>query len=488
MSRVSFFSKFETSKRQLLNNARQLDETRRDISSGKKLRNPSDNPSDTVRLLDFQNQKDDIKRFKDNITAGRNSLENSTSVLKQANSVLQRARELAVRGANDSLDSGARSNIADEINQRLEELVDLANSKVGDKFLFGGSETTGSAGSLFDVRRNGQDEIVEVTYNGDFNGKEAEVADGQLVQSNLPGHKVFQATNQSVTGGLEFGSEAAVTTDTMDQNGQIDSTKGKFKLDDSTIFYDTSEDSLTDLAQRINDKGIGVKAVIEGASGTEYEPNAADIDGTDANFQLKLKSRTPHQIYLKDVDRDPTGTPNQVEGLLNDLEFLGDGSGRPPEPRSEQDFPNPYHQDSEIGGKSMFDALMDAREALQPDSDADPAANFQVTLQNGTQAQLTDRPQDRPAQQGSEQAIEDLQKAIGNLNVNRSIGGARINRMESSKSRLLDIEVSTTELISQVQDTDLAEATTDFNRQRTVQQASLRMASQVSNLTLANFI
>jgi flagellar hook-associated protein 3 FlgL len=488
MSRVSFFSKFETSKRMLLENARQLDETRRDIASGKKLRKPSDNPTDTVRLLRFQNQQDNIERFKDNITQGRNSLENSNSVLKQANSVLQRARELAVRGANDSLDTSARSNIADEINQRLEELVDLANSKVGDKFLFGGSETTGETGSLFDVRRNGQNEIVEVRYNGDANNSEVEVSGGQLVKTNLPGHKVFQATNQTVTGGETFADKNSVTNESLDQNGAIDSTQGKFQLDDTTIFYDTAEDSLTDIAQRINDKGVGVKAVIEGASGTEYEPNAGDIAAGDAGYQLKFKSRTPHKIYMKDIDRDPTGTPNQVEGLLNDLQFLGDGSGRPPEPRSEQDFPNPYHQNSEIGGKSMFDALIDAREALQPNSDPDPAANFQVTLQNGNLAQLTDRPQDLPGQEGSEQAIEDLQNAINNLNVNRSIGGARINRVESSKSRLLDLEVSTTELVSELQDTDLAEATTRFSRQRTVQQASLRMATQVSNLTLANFI
>ncbi|MFB6356447.1 MAG: hypothetical protein ABEJ65_08020, partial [bacterium] len=146
----------------------------------------SDGPSEIVSLFRFENQLESVKQFKQNITEGKNFLENTDSVLSQATDVVQRARELAVRGANDSLNEEARENIANEINQRLEELVDLANSKIGGKYLFGGSETEIS-GDLFTVRRNGDGEIVEVTYNGDTNSSKKEVGDGEKVTSNLIG-------------------------------------------------------------------------------------------------------------------------------------------------------------------------------------------------------------------------------------------------------------------------------------------------------------
>jgi len=112
VTRVSFLTRFENSKRILLDNTAELNETRQEIASGKKLRVPSDNPSDTVRLLQFQNLEDNVEQFKSNINQGRNFLENSESTLQSVNSLLQRTRELAVRGANDSLNEEARSNIA----------------------------------------------------------------------------------------------------------------------------------------------------------------------------------------------------------------------------------------------------------------------------------------------------------------------------------------------------------------------------------------
>ena len=472
MSRISFFSQFERSERILLDNTRRLDETRREIASGKTLNNPSDNPTDVVSLLRFQNQRDNLEQQKKNITQGQNQLENTEAVLGEVNSIGQRVRELSVRGANDSLDDSARSNIADEMNQRLEELVDTANTKVGDKFIFGGAETEGTAGELFSVRRNGANEIVEVTFNGDANNSQVEVGDGQKVRSNLLGSEVFQATNQEITGGLTLSDK---TTNLSDLGAGIPDTEGFFQLDDTKVFYDTGEDSLQNIADRINEKGIDVEASIADTSG---------------GFRLQLKSRTPHQIFLKDIDRSPD-RPGRVEGLLSDLEFLGDGSGRPPRARENQDFPNPFHQNARLEGKSIFEAVIDARESLQPTGDADPpggVTNFRKTLQDGSLAEITNRPQDPVTQDGVQQSLEDLRLGLENINVNRSIGGARVSRMESADSRARDFEVSTTEIISQIQDTDLAQAFTDFSRDQAVQQASLRIASQLSNLSVVNLI
>ncbi|MFB6356448.1 MAG: hypothetical protein ABEJ65_08025, partial [bacterium] len=281
--------------------------------------------------------------------------------------------------------------------------------------------------------------------------------------------------NQEVTAGVTFANEADVTTNTIDQTTG-ESSEGFIKIDGEKIYYNSKKDTIQDLATRINDSGIDVKAVFEGSSGTEYDPG--DVPGSsDGAYQFKLKSRTPHQIFLKDFDRTPDSSPGSVEGLLDDLEIL-DGSGGP---REEQNFPNPYHSNATVDGKSLFDALMSLRESLQPSSDPD-TGNFQKG------AASTSRSLDPATKEGVENSLEDLQIGIDNLSVNRSVGGARINRMESAEVRAQDFEVNTKKLVSQVKDADISKVITKFRQQKLTQQASLRMSQQVLNLSLANLI
>ncbi len=553
MSRISYLTRFEHPKRILLNNTSDLQETMRKISTGKKLSNPSDNPPDLVRSFSFHNQKEQIQQYDQNITAGKNKLSASESIMSEVTGLVQRVRELAVRGANDSLGAKDRDLIASEVDQRLEELFDVANSQQADKYLFGGAETQG-IDQLFSAERNGEGEIVDVNYHGDATIQKKQVGEGEKVVSNLLGHEVFQATNQGVIGGVRFDSAGDVTT-SMDSattpGGNIGKNEGYFKIDGEKFYYDTGSDTLEDLASRINNRGIPVEAVIQGneqitntgseadntfridgnhkdklsaddkftvkgagaggdndgaytvdsvsedggdtfikvkenvvddpsAAGgriegiADYKPGSVSGTGHDS-YQLKLKSRTPHKISLEDVDRNPSASG--VQGLLNDLQMV---SG---DVNEDQNFPNSLHSNSVIEGKSLFDTIIDLREALQEGvGDADEG------LINQNNAQTTRNLDPANPREQIEQALEDLKRGTDNILTHRSVGGARLNRLESAKNRLDDKEVNTIELISEIEDTNLAKVISDYKRQQSVQQASLRMAGKVMQMTLANYI
>src|SRR5690606_21549990 len=55
--------------------------------------------------------------------------------------VLERARELAERGANDTLDATSRRALADEANVLWEHLLQVANTAYKGRYLFGGAQT-----------------------------------------------------------------------------------------------------------------------------------------------------------------------------------------------------------------------------------------------------------------------------------------------------------------------------------------------------------
>jgi len=64
------------------------------------------------------------------------------SALDQMTQIVQRVRELAVQGASDTVDAGARSAIATEVGQLVESLKEQANASYVGRHLFGGTATT----------------------------------------------------------------------------------------------------------------------------------------------------------------------------------------------------------------------------------------------------------------------------------------------------------------------------------------------------------
>jgi flagellar hook-associated protein 3 FlgL len=452
-----------------MDNTAKLDQTMRKISSGKQISSPSDNPPDMARLFRFHNQSEQIDQNQKNISSARNFLSNSEGILSNVTNIFQRVRELGIRAANDSLSSSERDLIAAEIDERLEELVDIANSKMGGRFLFGGAETEG-LDEIFSVERSGKGEIIGVTYNGDANNLVNQVGEGENVVSNIAGHEVFQASNQKLTGGVTF-ADPAVTLDNITGS----KTEGYFQLGGEKYYYDTSKDTVEDLVDRVNEKGAPIKAEIVDA----VDP--ATGNPIPGQSKLAFETRTPKQIYLRDFDRNPDDKTT-VDGLLKDLEFV-DGSDT-----DTDNFPPSLHQNATVYGKSVFDAMIDFRHALQA---GEQSYDSTVTMQYGN-ANVDPTRQlayiENNIAESIQQGLEDMQKSIDNNLVHRSIGGARTNRVDSAEVRAQDQKLNTTELISQLEDADLAEVITEHKMREAVQQASLRMASQVMKLSLANFI
>lgn len=116
-----------------------LSNTQLQLASGKRLNNPSDDPAGATQML-LLNQKLALnKQYQSNTNSALTRLEAEEQVLDAAGDSLQRIRELAVRGINGTLGPDNRQAIAEEVKQRLDELVDLANSKDGSgDYIFGG--------------------------------------------------------------------------------------------------------------------------------------------------------------------------------------------------------------------------------------------------------------------------------------------------------------------------------------------------------------
>ena len=147
-----------------------LDKYMDQLSTGKKINRPSDDPVIAMKGMNYRSQVSNVEQFDRNISEVHNWMDNSDAALDETTQALQRLRELAVQSSNGTYEDGQRKNIAAEVDQLKDHLVEVANTKVNDKHIFNGTSTTGespvtvdAAGDVTGVSTNNDDVRIEVT-------------------------------------------------------------------------------------------------------------------------------------------------------------------------------------------------------------------------------------------------------------------------------------------------------------------------------------
>lgn len=160
-----------------------LDHTQRQISTGRRILSPSDDPIAASRALEFRESIARLEQFDRNAGIAENRLAQEEAVVGSVNNVLQRVRELALQANNSTQSNETRALIAVEMREQLDYLVQLANQKDGNgNYLF--------AGNLEDVEpvtRMG----ANFAYNGDQGQRLIRIGDGRQIADSDPGADVF---------------------------------------------------------------------------------------------------------------------------------------------------------------------------------------------------------------------------------------------------------------------------------------------------------
>ncbi|MEP4547841.1 MAG: flagellar hook-associated protein FlgL [Saccharospirillum sp.] len=117
-----------------------LNKTQEQISTGKRILTPADDPVGASRVLQLNQEIALMDQYERNITLLDARLEQEEGVLGAVEDSVARIRELAVKAGNAGVLTGSdRQAIAAEIRERVEEMYDLMNSKDGSgEYLFAG--------------------------------------------------------------------------------------------------------------------------------------------------------------------------------------------------------------------------------------------------------------------------------------------------------------------------------------------------------------
>lgn len=170
----------------MLNQQASLQQTQLQLSTGKKLLKPSDDPVAAARVIDLNQSLKQTEQFQSNANAARHRLTMEEGVLQAATDILQRIHELGVQGLSGTNTPSSRNAAAVEMEALNGQLVNLANTKnANGEYMFSGfksntqpfSKEAGNPGAY--------------GYAGDANSRLIQIDSASQVADGDPGSHVF---------------------------------------------------------------------------------------------------------------------------------------------------------------------------------------------------------------------------------------------------------------------------------------------------------
>jgi flagellar hook-associated protein 3 FlgL len=246
-----------------------LDKYNQQLSEGKKIRFPHEDPIIVQRSLSLHSTLESNDQYQKNIQHAQDWLINTETAVNDGLQVLQRVRELALKGGNDTNSQASKDAIAAEIEQLNEHLLQIANTKVADKYLFSGAST--------DIK-------PFASLTGDFSGNVGskmvtEINSGITFNYNINGEEIFGQTDDTIFNLLSNFSEALNNSEGVgDIIPELDNWIDQFMVCLSDIGAKTNRLELSD--ERLSAENLNLNTLLS---------RNEDVDIAEAITNLKME-------------------------------------------------------------------------------------------------------------------------------------------------------------------------------------------------------
>lgn len=109
------------------------------ITSGKRINRPSDDPAGAAAVIRLRNSQSTVEQFNRNAGAAKDRLLAGDNALGDYEQALDRTRTLLTQGASDFTSDDQRKSIATEIESLRTRILNTANSRNDEYYVFGGT-------------------------------------------------------------------------------------------------------------------------------------------------------------------------------------------------------------------------------------------------------------------------------------------------------------------------------------------------------------
>lgn len=167
-----------------------LARTQEQAASGLRVNRPSDDPVAASRAVALRADLESVAQLGRNLVNAETRLGGADQRLQDSVDVLVRARELAVQGANDTLDPEARRLVAAEVASLHGTLLSASNANSGGAHIFAGYASDTAPFTVSGSFVSGSPP-PSVSFVGDSNEVEIEIGEALRIPAGFDGRRVF---------------------------------------------------------------------------------------------------------------------------------------------------------------------------------------------------------------------------------------------------------------------------------------------------------
>ncbi|HMB94984.1 MAG TPA: flagellar hook-associated protein FlgL [Tepidisphaeraceae bacterium] len=223
------------------------------LTTGKKLNLPSDNPGDAAIAMQLRKLLEQRQSFSDNLTNANNQLGEVDTSLGNITDLIQQAQSIASANVGTDVSSDARTSAAAVVDSIYNQLLSSGNQQFQGMYLYGGDLST----SAPFVEANGG-----VQFVGSSTTLQNTVDENASMSFNVNGADVFGALSSQVQGTADLTPSLTLTTRLSDLRGTGGSgiDLGSVQIGDGTNsgLVDLSKaDTVGDVINTINNAHIG---------------------------------------------------------------------------------------------------------------------------------------------------------------------------------------------------------------------------------------
>jgi flagellar hook-associated protein 3 FlgL len=242
------------------------------MSSGKRVNVPSDDPLAAAQMVGNQDQSNRADQYLQNIDTLTSQLQTADTAIGSAVAAITQAITLGVQGSTGTLSAANRQQIVQNLLGIQSQLVQLANTSVGGSYLFGGTASTAPPYTLDSTSPSG------VTYNGNSGTNTVQVADGLNLQTNMPGSQLFQNSAGDVFGSLQQLITALQSGTPTDAGTATNQLRTAFdSLTGQRIFYGNAVNQLTSTQTFLQQEQVTLKSQANNLVGADLTKAATDL-------------------------------------------------------------------------------------------------------------------------------------------------------------------------------------------------------------------
>lgn len=404
------------------------------LSTGKKIQKPSDNPIVAVRALKLRANVKEIGQYKTNSEDAISWLSVNEQAISNSIDLLKRARELCVQGSSDIFATSDRASIVEELEQLKTQLLNEGNVNYAGRHIFTGFKTDQPL--VFTEAKSINYEIGENFEKSDIETVEKVIGTDIKTVNRI---RLGYSNVSTPTSALLTGAGLSIVT----TNSQ---TAGAYEPADGDVYF--LEDTGELIFNEDNLNGVSLNQVPASFDDFTYQKSSFN------------KGDIVPEMYYDCVNLDTATTYTK--------------------PNDEMIYQISYNQEMQVNtlGNQLF-----TKELVR---DFDEMINAVRNIKN-------DGSDEQAIQEGviSEFFGKMLTKLDNHLNTfireEAKIGG-KINRLELTVNRLEDDNVNFTNLLSLNEDVDMSEAIMNLQSQEIVYQASLMSSSKLLQKSLLDFV